>query len=606
MSRRAVLSGLAGAAALISAVTVVSRLLGFARNLVFTNAVGLTDVGDAYNWANTLPNVLFEVAAGGALAGALIPVIAGPLARGMRDDVSRIASAMLGWTLGGLVLIGAVLALAAEPIAALSRVDTAAERDLVTFFVRVFAVQLPLYGLAVVLSGVLQAQRKFFWPAFAPVLSSLVVIGAYAGYGRLLADAGVAGGAGEASALPAGAAALLAWGTTAGVAAMGLCQVVPVWRSGVRLRPALRFPDGVAARARGLALAGIGALVAQQLAVLVTITLAQSYGGEGALSAWQTMVQPTYLLPYAVLAVPLATSTFPRLAAAAQREGRPGYAPLAAVTTRGVLVAGAAGAAMLVAVAPAATAVFRAIGRGNTELIAAVSDALTLVAPGLLGFALVFHVSRALYALERGRLAVLAASAGWVTVAAASFVACLVLVPGGRDAAATLHALSLGNTIGMVVAGVALLAVLRAAAGAEAVAGLTRTLAVLVAAGAVAGVVGRWVVDAAQALTDGIPGAVVAAAGGAAVVVVLVVGAVAVLDRSTLTGLLRRGAGGGAGAGDGAAAGEPPADALVPGTDPGADADGAAAPTTTPTTTPAPGAGPAATGPDDRPREAGR
>ena len=591
MSRRAVLSGLAGAAALISAVTVVSRLLGFARNLVFTNAVGLTDVGDAYNWANTLPNVLFEVAAGGALAGALIPVIAGPLARGMRDDVSRIASAMLGWTLGGLVLIGAVLALAAEPIAALSRVDTAAERDLVTFFVRVFAVQLPLYGLAVVLSGVLQAQRKFFWPAFAPVLSSLVVIGAYAGYGRLLADAGAAGGAGEASVLPDGAAALLAWGTTAGVAAMGLSQVVPVWRSGVRLRPALRFPDGVAARARGLALAGIGALVAQQLAVLVTITLAQSYGGEGALSAWQTMVQPTYLLPYAVLAVPLATSTFPRLAAAAQRAGRPGYAPLAAVTTRGVLVAGAAGAAMLVAVAPAATAVFRAIGRGNTELIAAVADALTLVAPGLLGFALVFHVSRALYALERGRLAVLAASAGWLTVAVASWVACLVLVPGGRDAAATLHALSLGNTIGMVVAGVALLAVLRAAAGAEAVAGLTRTLAVLVAAGAVAGVVGRWVVDAVQALTGGVPGAVVAAAGGAAVVVVLVVGAVSVLDRSTVTGLLRRG---GSGAGAPAAGVAVAADALVPGTDPG----------TAPT--PAPGAGPAADGPPDGPREAGR
>lgn len=599
MSRRAVLSGLAGAAALISAVTVVSRLLGFARNLVFNNAVGLTDVGDAYNWANTLPNVLFEVAAGGALAGALIPVIAGPLARGMRDDVSRIASGMLGWTLGVLVLIGGALALAAEPLAALSRVDTAAERDLVTFFIRVFAVQLPLYGLAVVLSGVLQAQRKFFWPAFAPVLSSLVVIGAYAGYGRLLADAGVAR---TAEVLPDGAAALLAWGTTAGVAAMGLCQVVPVWRSGVRLRPALRFPDGVAARARGLALAGVGALVAQQLAVLVTITLAQTYGGDGALSAWQTMVQPTYLLPYAVLAVPLATSTFPRLAAAAQRPGRSGYAPLAAVTTRGVLVAGAAGAAMLAAVAPAATAVFEAIGRGNTALIASVSDALTLVAPGLLGFALVFHVSRALYALERGRLAVLAVSAGWVVVAAASWVACLVLVPGARDAAATLHALSLGNTVGMVVAGVALIAVLRAAAGSAAVAGLARTLGVLLAAGAVAGVVGRWVVDAVQALTDGIPGAVAAAAGGAAVVVVLVVGAVTLLDRSTVTGLLRRGAGDAPGAGP-AGADAPAPDALVPGTDPVGPA--AADPAGAPTTTPAPGAGTAAPGPDD-PREAGR
>lgn len=541
MSRRAVLSGLAGAAALISAVTVVSRLLGFARNLVFTNAVGITDVGDAYTWANTLPNVLFEVAAGGALAGALIPVIAGPLARGMREDVSRIASAVLGWALAGLVLIGAVLALAAEPIAALSRVDTAAERDLVAFFVRVFAVQLPLYGLAVVLSGVLQAQRKFFWPAFAPVLSSLVVIGTYAGYGALLGDADVPRGTGDAALLPPGAVALLAWGTTAGVAAMGLCQVLPVLRSGVRLRPALRFPAGVAARARGLAAAGVGALVAQQVAVLATITLAQTYGGEGALTAWQQMVQPTYLLPYAVLAVPLATSTFPRLAAAAQRDGRAGYAPLAAVTTRGVLVAGAVGAAMLAAVAPAATAVFLAIGRGNTALIGSVGDALTLVAPGLLGFALIFHVSRALYALERGRLAVLAASSGWVTVVAASWVACVVLVGDGADAGATLRALAIGNTVGMLVAGVALVVVLRGAAGRAAVAGLPRTLAVLVAAGVVAAVAGRWVVDAAQSLTAGVPGAVLAAAGGAVLVVVLVGGAVAVLDRSTVTGLLRRG-----------------------------------------------------------------
>lgn len=82
MNRRGVLSGLAGAAALISVVTVVSRLLGFARTLAFTGNVGITAAGDAYAWANTLPNVLFEVAAGGALAGALIPVLAAPLARG--------------------------------------------------------------------------------------------------------------------------------------------------------------------------------------------------------------------------------------------------------------------------------------------------------------------------------------------------------------------------------------------------------------------------------------------------------------------------------------------------------------------------------------------
>jgi putative peptidoglycan lipid II flippase len=559
VSRRAVLSGLAGAAALISVVTVVSRLLGFARNLVFANAVGAEAVGDAYNWANTLPNVLFEVAAGGALAGALIPVIAGPLARGMRDDVSRIASGMLGWTLGGLTLIGAALALAAHPIAVLADLGSPAERDLVAFFIRVFAVQLPLYGLAVVLSGVLQAQKKFFWPAFAPVLSSLVVIATYAGYGRLLAGAGLSADTADVAGLPPGAAELLAWGTTAGVLAMGLPLLVPVWRSRVRLRLGLRFPEGVASRARSLALAGIGGLVAQQVSVLATITLSRRYGGDGALTVFQSMVQPTYLLPYAVLAVPLATSTFPRLAAAAARADRAGYAPLAAVTTRAVLVAGGAGAALLAAVAPAVATVFSVIGSGRTELIASMDVALTLIAPGLLGLGLIFHVSRALYALERGRLAVLAVSSGWATVVVASWVACAILVPGAKDGPATLRALGIGTSTGMLVAAVVLVLVLRAAAGAEAVRGILRTSAVLLAGGTVGAVVGRWTVDTVQALTDGLPGAIAAAAGGGAVAGAVVVALVWGLDRTTLTGLVRRG-------GAAVTPADVPLDAAVPGT----------------------------------------
>lgn len=541
MNRRGVLSGLAGAAALISVVTVVSRLLGFARTLAFTGNVGITAAGDAYAWANTLPNVLFEVAAGGALAGALIPVLAAPLARGMRDDVSRIASAMLGWTLGGLTLLAAVLALAAEPIALLATTRSDAGHDLVVFFLRVFAVQLPLYGLAVVLSGVLQAQRRFFWPAFAPVLSSLVVIATYLGYGAALRHAQVDAASSDVGVLPAGATALLAWGTTAGVLAMGLPMLVPVHRSGVRLRPTLRFPDGVAARARGLALAGVGGLVAQQVAVLVTtLWMARRFGGDGTLVAYQQVVQAVYLLPYAVLAVPLATSTFPRLAERAARPGREGYAPLAAVTTRAVLVAGAVGAAVLAAAAPAVARAFVAIGTGDERLITSVGVALTLIAPGLLGLGLIFHVSRALYALERGRLAVLAVSSGWAAVVVASWVACVVLVPGAQDGPATLRALSLGNTVGMVVAGAVLLLALRAAAGRDAISGAARTIAVLVVGGAAGATAGRWTVDAVQRFTDGLGGAVAAAAGGGALAASVVVGAVWLLDRSTVTGLLRR------------------------------------------------------------------
>jgi len=536
VNRRRLLSGLAGAAALIAAVTVVSRLLGFVRSLVFSSAVGLTGIGGAYNAANTIPNVLFEVAAGGALAGALIPVIAAPLARGMRDDVSRIASAMLTWTLTGLVLIGGLLAVFAAPVARLTASHS--DPELVVFFLRVFAVQIPLYGLAVVLSGVLQAQKKFFWPAFVPVLSSLVVIATYAGYGVLLRRDGVPVTAGP-DGLPDGAIELLAWGTTAGVLAMGVPLLVPVLRSGVRLLPSYRFPDGVGRRASNLALAGVGGLVAQQASVLAVLKLVDVYGDAPTLVAWQTLIQPVYLLPYAVLAVPLATSTFPRLAERAGRPGREGFASLTALTTRGVLTASTVGAVALIAAAPAVTTVFGRVGNGDAALLASLTEPLSLIAPGLLGFGLIFHVSRALYALERGRLAVIGASVGWAVVIVASWLGCLLLVGNGTDGPATLRALAVGNSIGMLTAGVVLLTLLRGAAGAEAVHRIARSAVVLILGGALGSVAGRLVVDLLRG--DGVVSAVLAAVVGAGIGALVLLAAVWLTDRSAITGLLRRG-----------------------------------------------------------------
>jgi putative peptidoglycan lipid II flippase len=539
---RRAFAGLAGAAVMISVITVFSRLLGFGRTLVFVHAVGATTVGDAYSVANTLPNVLFEVAAGGALAGALIPVISGPLARGLRGDVDRIASAVLGWALLVLSVLAVALVALAHPVAGAFVKAAGPERDLVAAFLVVFAPQIPLYGIAVVLSGVLQAQRRFFWPAFAPVLSSLVVICAYLVFRWEVGRAGLTVSGSAVSDLPRAALAWLAWGTTAGVAAMSLPLFVPTWRSGVRLRPTLTFPPGVARRVGGLAVAGVGALLAQQVSILVAARLAKSYGTDGTYATYLNVIQAVYLLPYAVLAVPLATSTFPRLAGRAAAGDRDGYARMAAVTTRAVLVASAVGAAALVAAVPGVVGVFLAIVDGDRTLVASMGPALTWVAPGLLGLGLVFHVSRSLYALERGRAAVLATSLGWFTVVVASVVACRVLVPDGRDGPATLSALAIGTSVGMTVGGAALLVALRRAGGPGVGAGLGRTLAVIVLAGSAGSIAGRWMVDTVLAMVgDGVLGAVGAAAGGACVAVAVVLGAAWFADRSTFTGLLSPG-----------------------------------------------------------------
>src|SRR3954453_20259366 len=91
--------GLVGAAALIAVITVVARVVGFARIVVFARSVGpATCLGNAYFTANTVPNIVFEIVAGGALASLVVPVLAGPVARGDHTEAAHTVSAILTWT----------------------------------------------------------------------------------------------------------------------------------------------------------------------------------------------------------------------------------------------------------------------------------------------------------------------------------------------------------------------------------------------------------------------------------------------------------------------------------------------------------------------------
>ncbi|GEL93352.1 murein biosynthesis integral membrane protein MurJ [Cellulomonas composti] len=524
------LTGLAGAAAMIAGITVLSRVLGFVRLLLLAAAVGSVAIADAYNSANVLPNVLFEIAAGGALAGAVVPLLAGPIARGSRAEIDRTASGALGWTLLVLVPLAALLAACSGLIARWLGHGDPALVDAVRFFVLVFSLQVPMYGVAVLLYAVLQSHRRFFWPAFAPVLFSLVLIATYLVYGAM-AD----GERSDPSALPHGALSVLAWGTTLGVAAMCLPMFWPVRALGVRLRPTLHFPPGVATRLRTLALAGVGSVAAQQIALVVVLAASSwAVAGKGTYTAFM-FTQQVYLLPYAVLVVPLATSTFPRLAQRASRGDRAGFASMAAVTTRGVVVAAACGVAAVVAAAVAIGTIFAAIAH-DPGLAPRMADGLVWMMPGLIGFAALFHGSRSLYALERGRAAVIANVVGWGVFA----VFVVVLVPAqvpGDDAVTSIAAAS---SIGMLVGGTTALVALRRAAGPGALAGLARTGAVLTVATVAGSVVGRWVGDVVQDVAGGSAMTGVGAALGAGVVAAgTVLGAVALFDRGTVTGILR-------------------------------------------------------------------
>lgn len=440
--------------------TLASRLLGFLRWVVQAATVGSGAMAGAYSSANQIPNVFYEVVVGGALAGTVVPLLAGAIAHGQREKVRETASGLLGLTLAVLLPLAVLMALFAEPLAQLlvtsdtrMGADKAAiaywggSHQLLVAFLRMFALQIPLYGLGVVLTGVLQAYNRFTWPALAPIFSSLVVMLTYGIYGALI-DAGHY----------AQAVLTLGWGTTAGVAALSLPLLWPVHRLGLGLRARLRLPAGTFTQLRSLAGAGIAALIAQQISVLTVVAVARRYGSAGTIAIYQ-YTQAIYVLPYAVLAVPLATVVYPQLAArlAAKHVSRETN-DLIANSTALVTLAACVGSGALMLGAPLAQQVF-----GLITAVDYMGAALVAFAPGLVGYALIYQLTRVLYVLDAARSAALATCLGWLVVAGASWV-----FSANAKGSAVLVYLGAASSAGMSLAGVALALVLARRVGARA------------------------------------------------------------------------------------------------------------------------------------------
>lgn len=522
-------AGVAGATAVITALTLLARVTGFVRWFAFNGWVGPNEVGTAYTTANTIPNVLFEVAAGGALAGAVVPLLAAPLARSIRAEVDQIASALLGWAMAALIPL-AVLTWLASPLLVRALLGPSAavdQAELATSLLRIFAWQIPLYGLGVVASGVLQAHRRFIGPALAPLASSVVVMVSYWAFAQST-PGGVSTDLSDAS------LAWLGWGTTAGVAALSLPLLIPMARAGVRLRPTLRFPAGVAGRARALALAGAGGLLAQQVSVLVTVRLANAYGGAGAVNVYQ-YANAVVLLPYAVLAVPLATALFPQLADLAATGRHRELATRTAQSTRALIVVAACGAAALVAAAWQVEAVFGAFARDGD--VVGMAGAIIAAAPSVVGLGLMYHLARVLFALERGRFAMVGTSVGWGTTALLAWIFAATSV-AGSGAVGALRALGLASAIGSLIGAAVLAWAVVRLLGGSALAGVGRTAAsALLGAGLGAG--------GGLALAGLLPGestlgAVLVGVAAGVVAAGITAGTVALLDRSSVQALRRR------------------------------------------------------------------
>jgi putative peptidoglycan lipid II flippase len=518
-------SRLRQAAALIALITVVARVAGFGRTVVFGRTVGGGCVGAVYQTANTIPNIVFDIVAGGTLAALVVPLLAPTFADRGREAAAQTLSALLTWTVLVLSAVTAMIAGLAGVLsqALLGQGQCPGAVDLATRMLLVFAPQILCYGVGVVLGGTLQAAERFAWPALAPLLSSLTVIVAYLIYGAL------AGPGQSAAGLPTSAELVLSVGTTVGVVVLAGCLVPAAAGLGLRVRPTLRFPPGLARPARRAAIAGGATLGAQQMATAVMIWLANDGTTTGTVVV-VTLAQTVLLLPWAVLAVPVVISAFPRLSALWDSGRGDAFRALTGRAARIVVAAAAVGTAAFVAAAEPLAVVL--LDPATTPAHAAFAPTIVAFTAGLLSWALVAMMSRTLYAARSVGTAALAQVVGWGVVVVADLV--LVAVTPAADRAVVL---ALGTTLGVSVAAVALVVLARRRSVLAATRPLVAHTARAAAAAAIGSVVG-WLVGR-HAAGHAVAAAVGLGVAAGAVAVVVSVGVLAALDR-TLVDEFRR------------------------------------------------------------------
>ena len=279
----------------------------FARWPALSWSVGATCLGTVYQAVNAVPTVLFDLAAGGALASVSIPMLVGALGHGRPRDVARLGSAVLTWTVVVLGACSVAVGLAAAPLAGVlvgesgctGAVDVAAD------LLRWFAPQPVLLGAGVVLGGILRAHGRPLAAVVGPALGSLVVVGSLVWFHQLAAVS-------DATGVPEGHLAVLAGGTTLAALVVAAVPAVLLWRTGVALRPAVRAPVALAAETRGVAqalvLTALGLVFATVAAVVVTFR-----SGVGVLPVL-AYLQGVLLVPYAALLLPVVSDALPRLA----------------------------------------------------------------------------------------------------------------------------------------------------------------------------------------------------------------------------------------------------------------------------------------------------
>jgi putative peptidoglycan lipid II flippase len=427
--------------------TLASRLTGFLRTLVQVYVLGTAMLSNVYNNANTLPNVVYNLALGGILTSVIVPLIVNARKR-EADGGEAYSQRMFTLIAGALLGITLVATLAAAPLVFIYKGSIGGSNlHLMILFAYFFIPQIFFYGMSSLIGAVLNSRGSFAAPMWTPVINNLVVItvlGMYIGFaGSKMAES-------KAPVLTGGEVLLLGLGTTLGIAIQTAALVPAMRKVGFRWRPRFDFRRSEAAEIGRMGSWMFCYIAATQVAFLVTTVVCNSAQPGSGYTAY-TYAWQLFQLPYAVVGISVITALLPRMSLHAS-EGR--FRLVRGDFSSGVRLASVIVvpcSLVLAALGPNLALVFLDHGAANPAQVDYIGVVFAVFCLGLLPYMLFQLQLRVFYSLHDSKTPALIGVATTTLNVLANFIA-LSILPG-RDVVAGLGVgFGLANLLGTFLA----------------------------------------------------------------------------------------------------------------------------------------------------------
>ena len=393
-------------AAVMAAGTVLSRLLGFVRIALLAGAIGTALRGDIFTAANTIPNSLYILLAGGVFNTVLVPQLVRAI-KNHDDGGQEFTNRVLTFGFVVLAVVTVACVLLAPAIAELYMPkelhdpSRASERASMVMFVRLCLPQIFVYGAFVLVGQVLNARRRFGPMMWAPIANNIVACASIVVF-LLIYRSGD-----NPPTYSHGEELLLGLGHTVGIAVQLLVLLPYLKASGHTYAPKFGLRGtGLGQTARlgiwtvlFVAVNQVTLVVVTQLAIAGTAS--NDSGAKAGLFAYSTAML-IILVPHGIVTVSLATAALPQMSALAADGDVTEVARLSARSIRQTLAIVVPAAAAMIAFAYPIVTVIAGYGSGRNNLTL-MSYTLMTLALGIVPFTIQYFQLRTFYAFEDTR-----------------------------------------------------------------------------------------------------------------------------------------------------------------------------------------------------------